>query len=153
MREVAIQPETGHPALELREVEVVPPGRDATGCQLEGSHHGELHPLATDLEAIGSLGEHDARLVLRDLVQHPLDPARHAGESLERGSDRCETADRLHGDVVIDAVVGEVAHELVEVVALPGLDEAPDTLEVLAHSISLRSLGPASVGATTAVGS
>src|SRR5262245_38767619 len=120
----------GQLALELGEVEVVAPGRDLAAPQLEAPHHGQLDPAAADLEAIRALGQHHAGRRLGDLVQHPLDLARHAGEALDHGARRRDAARRLDRHVVVDAVVAEERHDLVEFVAPPRGDEAPNGLEV-----------------------
>src|SRR5262249_40733201 len=126
----------GHLVHELLQVEVVAPGGDLAVLDLEGAHDGQLDLAGRHHEDVDALGEHDGP-VGHDVPYAEVDLLGAAGETGDERLDRVATRDRLHRDVVVYGVVGEVFGDLVGAHLRPRGAEPADDLDrvvvVLGH--------------------
>jgi hypothetical protein len=95
-----------HQAPGLGHIEVVAPGHDAAVGDVEGAHHGEKRLDLGRLQQIDPLGENGGpgRRQMHDLEGDPVEHHEKGDQRLEGGVD---ALGGLHGDVVVDDVLGQ----------------------------------------------
>ena len=129
---------------ELAEVEVLAPAGDLVALPLEDPHHGQLDQAAVGLlEDVDPFGDH-GRAVGEHREDLELDDLQAGGEHLDHAADGLVAGEGIDGDVVVHAVLGEVAHHPVEVGVGPCRAEVLHQLLVVVavgHVVPLRRRG------------